>query len=151
MKQELTTNTRQDTIFKWTSMKTLFARLEKTELLEHVFLVLLGRICFMGYLVSPFCAAYFTAVFLKRRRPAYVISAMLGILSAGYATFSFKYGGTLLIICTICGIFAKELQGKKLLPAALPAGALFLNGMIYVVAEGFFAYDVLLLLCECGG
>ncbi len=151
MKQELTTNTRQDTIFKWTSMKTLFARLEKTELLEHVFLVLLGRICFMGYLVSPFCAAYFTAVFLKRRRPAYVISATLGILSAGYATFSFKYGGTLLIICTICGIFAKELQGKKLLPAALPAGALFLNGMIYVVAEGFFAYDVLLLLCECGG
>lgn len=151
MKQELTTTTRLDTFLKWTSVKEMFSRLEKTELLEHVFLILLGRICFMSYLVSPFGVAYFTAVFLRRRRPAYVLSAMLGILSAGYATFSFKYGGTILIVCTVCGIFSKELEGKKLLPAVLSSAALFFNGIIYVVAEGFFAYDLLLLLSECGG
>ncbi len=151
MKQELSTNTRPITLFRGTSIQSLFAKLGKVEMIEHVFLMLLSRICFQGYLVSPFGVAYFTAVFLRRRRPAYVVSAFLGVLSAGYGTFAFKYGGAVLIVCTICSIFSKELAGKKMLPAFVCAGALFLNGMIYVVAEGFFAYDALMLLAESGG
>ena len=151
MKNELNTYTRPGALFRNTGIGEVFSKLDKMEIIENVFLLLLCRICFMGYLVSPFGVAYFAAVFLKRRRPAYVLCAVIGILSVGYTTFSFKYGGTILIIAAISAIFSKELSGKKIFPALICSGALFINGMIYVIAEGFFAYDTLLLLAECGG
>lgn len=137
MKNELNTYTRPGTLFRNTGIGEVFSKLDKMEIIENVFLLLLCRICFMGYLVSPFGAAYFAAVFLKRRRPAYVLCAVIGILSVGYTTFSFKYGGTILIIAAISAIFSKELSGKKIFPALICSGALFINGMIYVIAEGF--------------
>ena len=151
MKNELNPYSRPGATLRKTGLGEVFSKLDKTEILENVFLLLLCRICFMGYLVSPFGAAYFTAVFLKRRRPVYVLCAIIGILSVGDATFSFKYGGSMIVIAALCTIFFKELSGKRIAPAIICTGALFLNGMIYVISEGFFAYDALLLLAECGG
>ena len=151
MKNELNTYTRPGALLRKTGIGEVFSKLDKTEIIENVFLLLLCRICFVGYLISPFGIAYFTAVFLKRRRPAYVLCSIIGILSVGYTTFSFKYSGTVLIVAALSAIFFKELSDKKILPALICSGALFVNGMIYVIAEGFFAYDALMLAAECGG
>lgn len=150
MKNELSTYTRSETFFKKTAISEIFSKLNKTEILENAFLLLLCRICFMGYLISPFGIAFFTAVFSRRKRISYILCSILGVLSARYATFSFKYCGAILIISAICIIFSKELSRKKTVYAIISSGALFLNGLIYVMSEGFFAYDVLLLLAECG-
>lgn len=151
MKNELNTYTRPGTLFRKINIGSVFSKLDKIELMENVFLILLSRIYFMGYLISPFGMAYFTAVFLKRKRMSYVLCTALGILSSQEATFSLKYGGTLVILYAVCTIFYKELSNKKMVSAGVCAGALFLNGMVYVITEGMFAYDVLLLVVECGG
>lgn len=150
MKNQLETYTRPGAFLRKTAIGEVFSKLDKTELLENVVLLLLCRICFMGYLISPFGIAYFATVFFRRRRLTYVLCAAIGILSVSYPTFSLKYGGVILILSALGMIFAKELEGKRRLHAVLATGALFLNGAIYVIAEGFFAYDMLMLVAECG-
>ena len=151
MKNELNTNLNTGNLMKKIQLSDFFLRLNKFELAENVLLFLLSRICYMGYLASPFGISYFAALFQKRRRPTYVLFSLLGAISSGYAVFSFKYCGAILIVTTIFTIFSKELsRAKKLIPPAISTGALFLNGVIYVIAEGMFAYDALLLLAECG-
>ncbi len=147
MKQQLETAKNPARIF---SIKDAFNIISKTELLENVILLLLCRICFMEYLVSPFGIAFFSVLFYRNRRPSYVIFSCLGAILSGYPTFYFKYIGTLLIIMSVIIIFSKELKRNPRYVAVLSSAALFLNGGVYVMVEGFFLYDVLLLLMECG-
>ncbi len=132
------------------SFRPIFTKLNKQELLENVCLLLLSRICFPGYLISPFGISFFAALFFRRHRLSYVLSAVIGILSVGYPTFSFKYGGAIAIVAALGVIFSVELSQNKQLSIILPTGALFLNGAVYVITEGMFAYDMLMLVSECG-
>ena len=147
MKQQLETAKNTMRTF---SLKDAFNIMTRTELLENVILLLLCRICFMEYLVSPFGVAFFSVLFYRNRRPSYVIFSALGAILSGYPTFYFKYIGTLLIIMSVMIIFSKELKSNQRLVAILSSSALFLNGGVYVMVEGFFLYDILLLLMECG-
>ena len=104
----------------------------------------------MEYLVSPFGGSFFSGLFYRRRRPSYVIFSTLGAILSGYPTFYFKYIGTFLIIMSVMIIFSKELKKNPNSVAILATGALFLNGGVYVFVEGFFIYDILLLIMECG-
>ena len=127
--------------------KLLLAR--KEDILEHIFLFLLCRISFLGYLLSPFGTTFFGVLYLKKRKPTYILFALCGILSLGYPMFAFKYGGVILILTALGKIFSAELKKIRHLGLYFSAGALFLNGAVYVVSEGFFAYDGMLLLAEC--
>ena len=147
---ELETYKRPGAHLKTTIFQDVFKTFNKTEVTEAVFLFLLSRICFMGYLVSPFGPALFTAIFTKSKKLTYPLFSIIGILSVGYAAFSFKYCGIIIIISAITTIFSTELKNKRFAPAVICTGAVFLNGMVYVITEGFFAYDILLLLLECG-
>ncbi len=147
---ELETYKRTGARLKNTIFQDVVKTFNKTEVTEAVFLFLLSRICFMGYLVSPFGPALFTAIFTKNKKLTYPLFSIIGILSVGYAAFSFKYCGIIIIISAITTIFSKELKGKRFSPAIICTGAIFLNGMVYVITEGFFAYDILLLMLECG-
>ncbi len=129
--------------------KNIFTTLGSKELIENIALFLLSRIFFMDYLVSPFGAAFFTALFSRRKSPYYVIFAALGMASTTMPIFFFKYTGSIAIITTILLIFENELQYKKRLISLIATLSVFLNGIIYVITEGFFAFDVLLLLLEC--
>ena len=150
MNQQTELNTRSGFSVKKLSIKDIYAKINKTELAENVFLFLICRICFLGYLVSPFGVAYFAALMFRKKRVSYFISSAVGVLSLGYPTFALKYGGAILIICTIALIFSKELEGQYQIRALLSAAALFLNGMVYVLSEGLFLFDFLLLIFECG-
>lgn len=150
MKNELSTYTGSENVWQKIRVGTILSKLNKIEIVENVILFLLCRICFMGYLASPFGIAYFTVLYLKKKRPSYVLCAFLGMLSVGYPTFALKYGATLVVVCAVCTIFFRELASRKMISAIVCTGALFLNGIIYVMAEGFFAYDSLLLIAECG-
>jgi len=132
------------------SRGTFLSKINRQELFENVCLFLLCRICFAGYLVSPFGIAFYAALFFKRKRISYPVFALAGILSVAYPTFALKYIGAIAIISTVALIFKRELTDRRMLCCLLPAGALFLNGSVYVIAEGFFAYDMLMLLSECG-
>ncbi len=131
-------------------LKEIFAKITKTELAENVFLLLLSRICFMEYLVSPFGISMFCVLFAKSARPSYVISCVLGILLTANPLFYFKYIGTMLIVLTFTVIFRRELKNKKDVLALIATGALFVNGGVYVIAEGLFLYDFMMLVVESG-
>jgi len=131
------------------NLKGSFAALDAYELLENIALFILSRIYFMDYLISPFGVAAFSVLFFKKKRPYYVIFASLGALSAKTPVFFFKYTGAILITMSILLIFSKELQHKKRVVAALCSLSVFLTGIIYVMTEGFFVFDSLLLLLEC--
>lgn len=148
MKNELETLKRQGS-FRGNIFADIFKAFDKTEIAELVFLFLLSRICISGHLLSPFGPALFTALFVKEKRLSYPVFAVLGVLSAGFGAFTFKYIGIILIISSILVIFAPEIKKNSFAPSAVCAGAVFLNGMVYVIAEGFFAYDALLLALEC--
>lgn len=147
---ELETNKRPRSLPKGGIFTDVFKTFNKTEVTECVFLFLLSRICFMGYLVSPFGPALFTAIFSKNKKLSYPLFSIIGILSLGYGAFTFKYCGIILIIAAITTIFSSELKNKLFAPFVICAGSVFLNGMVYVITEGFFAYDILLLILECG-
>ena len=132
------------------NLRNLLLKVNKQELLENVCLLLLCRICFPGYLFSPFGISFFGALFKKHKRLSYILSAAIGVLSVNFPIFSLKYGGAIAITAALSVIFSRELQGKRMLSSLLPAGALLLNGTVYVIAEGFFAYDALMLISECG-
>ena len=129
--------------------KSIFTSLSAYELMENITLFILARIYFMDYLISPFGISAFSALFFKKKRPYYVIFSVLGALSTGVPVFFFKYIGATLITMSIQLIFAKELAHKKRMVALFSAGAVFLTGIIYVFTEGFFAFDMLLLVLEC--
>jgi len=103
----------------------------------------------MEYMVSPFGISLFSALFWRKKRPSYILSAILGAISVSSPVFFFKYTGSMLIVMAIQIIFSKELSGKKIAAGILPAASLFLNGGIYVLSEGLFAFDFLLLVMEC--
>lgn len=133
-----------------TGLKEIFATITKTELAENVFLLLFSRICFMEYLVSPFGISMFCVLFAKNARPSYVVFGVLGILLTANPLFYFKYIGTMLIVLTFAIIFRHELKNKKNVLALIATGALFVNGGVYVIAEGLFLYDFLMLIVESG-
>ncbi len=148
MKNTLETYTKTGELFKKTDLKDAFKRLDKTEMAENIFLLLLCRICFMGYLISPFGPAFFTALFIKRRKVSYLLVSAISILSLGNGAFTFKYGGIIIIISALTTIFSKEIREKRFVPSLICTGSVLLNGLVYAVTEGFFAYDILLLLLE---
>ena len=150
MNQPTELNTRQGFPYKKFSIKEMYAKINKTELVENVILFLICRICFLGYLISPFGTAYFATLIFRKKRLSYFISSAIGVLSLGYPTFALKYGGTILIICTVALIFSKELEKKYHTRAILSTAALFLNGMVYVLSEGMFLFDFLMLILESG-
>ncbi len=150
MKHELETTIKPGAFWQKNALKILFSKLDKTELIENTALLLLCRISFLGYLISPLGIAYFAVLFFSRRRLSYVLCAAIGIFSVGYPTFSLKYGGIILILSALGIIFQKELKNKIRLQAVLATAALLLNGAIYVMYEGMFAYDMLMLTAECG-
>ncbi len=131
------------------SLKNAFAALDAYELLENIALFILSRIYFMDYLISPFGVAAFSALFYRKKRPYYVIFSSLGALSVTTPVFFFKYTGAILITMSIRLIFSKELQHKKRAIAALSTLSVFLTGIVYVMTEGFFVFDILMLLFEC--
>ncbi|MBQ3181330.1 MAG: SpoIIE family protein phosphatase [Clostridia bacterium] len=131
------------------NLKGAFAALDAYELLENIALFILSRIYFMDYLISPFGVAAFSVLFFKKKRPYYVIFSSLGAISSGTPVFFFKYIGAILITMSIQLIFSKELQNKKRMVAALSTLSVFLTGIIYVLTEGFFVFDSLMLLLEC--
>ena len=134
----------------WTRLNTkgVFTTLNTYELIENLILFLFSRIYFMEYLISPFGVALFSALFFRKKRPYYVISSVLGVFSAASPVFFFKYVGSILIVMSIQLIFKNELKHKKRIVAIISAVAVFLNGGIYVLSEGFFAFDMLLLILE---
>ena len=148
MKQELEKLNQVSTI-RQINPKSIFTSLDAYELIENIVLFLLARIYFMDYLISPFGISAFSALFFKKNRPYYVIFASLGALSTGVPVFFFKYIGAILITMSIQLIFKKELLHKKRMVSLLSTLSVFLTGIIYVFTEGFFAFDVLLLLLEC--
>lgn len=129
--------------------KRVYSVLSGYELIENILLFLLSRIYFMDYLISPFGVAFFSALFFRKKRPYYVVFSILGVLSTSSPMFFFKYIGSILIVMSIQMIFSKELLHKKRMVAVIATVAVFLNGGIYVLAEGFFAFDILLLILEC--
>lgn len=131
------------------SIKDLSKAMSPTELTENVILLLLCRICFMEYLVSPFGVALFSVLFYRKRRLSYVIASVAGTLLSGIPVFYFKYIGTILIAMSLIIIFSKELKSKSRTVSAITTAALLLNGGVYVFVEGFFVYDTLLLILEC--
>lgn len=133
-----------------TGLREMFTKITKRELAENIFLLLVSRICFMEYLVSPFGASMFCVLFAKRFRPSYVVFSVLGVLLTGNPIFYFKYIGTALIILTLTIIFREELKNKKSILAIITTTSLFVNGAVYVIAEGLFLYDFLMLLAESG-
>ena len=150
MKQQLQKLTNPPQIAK-IHPKRLFAKLDAYELLENIALFLLSRIYFMDYLISPFGLAAFSVLFYKKKRVYYVIFASLGALSTKTPIFFFKYIGAILITMSIQLIFSKELRHKKYTAAGLSSMAVFLTGVIYVLTEGVFFFDTLLLVLECLG
>ncbi len=150
MNQPTELNTRERLPYKKISLKDIYAKINKTELVENVFLFLMCRICFLGYLISPFGVAYFSTLFFRKKKLSYFISSAIGVLSLGYPTFALKYGGAILITCTIALIFSKELEKKHHLCAILSTTSLFLNGLVYVLSEGIFLFDFLMLIFESG-
>lgn len=148
MKQQLEKQTNLSPI-RQISTKNIFSTLTSYELLENIVLFILSRVYFMDYLISPFGIAAFSALFFKKRRPYYVIFSSLGALSTKSPVFFFKYIGAVLIVMSIQLIFSHELNHKKQLVAALSAASVFLTGIIYVFTEGFFFFDLLLLVLEC--
>ena len=148
MKQQLEKQTNLSPIRQITT-KNIFSTLTSYELLENIVLFILSRIYFMDYLISPFGVAAFSVLFFKKRRPYYVIFSSLGALSTKAPVFFFKYIGAILIVMSIQLIFSNELSHKKQLVAALSAASVFLTGIIYVFTEGFFFFDLLLLVLEC--
>lgn len=148
MKHQLETTHTPQQVSK--GIKEIFSKITKAELVENVFLLLLCRICFMEYLVSPFGVSMFAVLFHKTKRPSYVIFSTLGVLLTGNPTFYFKYIGTILIVLAVTLIFSTELKTKKNAVLVLTTSALFVNGFVYVFAEGLFLYDFLMLLLECG-
>ncbi len=149
MKQQLETYTQPRTSI-WPRLTGMLSKIRKTDLTEHVILLLLSRICFMGYLASPFGIAYFAVLFFRRQRLSLALVALAGICSVNYLTFALKYGGAAFILAVIAVLFRTELRRKRRLRGALTASALLISGAVYVVTEGFFAYDVILLIAECG-
>ncbi len=129
--------------------KNIFTTLGSRELIENIALFLLARICFMDYLISPFGVAFFATLFARRKRPYYVIFALLGMASTSMPLFFFKYAGSIAIVASIQLIFKTELEHKKRMVSLIATGAMFLNGIIYVICEGFFAFDFMLLALEC--
>jgi len=148
MKHELE-NLKPEANVRQISLKDLFTKLSSRELTENIILFLISRICFMDYMISPFGVTLYSVLFFRGKRPSYVLFAVLGIFSSGMPLFYFKYIGSLLITMSIQLIFAKELVHKRRLAAAVTALAVFLNGVVYVLLEGFFVFDTLLLLFEC--
>ncbi len=149
MKQELET-LKPISAIKQINLKGIFTSLSGYELIENIALFLLSRIYFMDYLISPFGVAFFSVLFARKKRPYYIIFSILGALSTGVPVFFFKYVGAMLITLSVQIIFSKELKHKKRLISALATLSLFLTGIIYVFTEGFFAFDLLLLVLECG-
>lgn len=129
--------------------KNIFTTLSSQELIENIALFLLARVCFMDYMISPFGVTFFSLLFSRKKRPYYAISAFLSMLSTTMPLFFFKYAGAVAIIMSVQLIFKKELEHKKRVLSALTTAAVFLNGLVYVIFEGFFAFDFLLLLLEC--
>lgn len=136
-------------IFRQINQKNVFASISTRELAESILLFLASRIIFMDYLISPFGVALFSALFYRRKRISYVLFGLLGVASAGLPLFFFKYAGAILIICTVQLIFRKELEHKKRTVALISTASIFVNGGIYVMFEGFFTFDALLLVLEC--
>ncbi len=130
--------------------KVVFSSLNGYELIENIFLFLLSRIYFMDYLISPFGIPFFSALFFRKKRPYYIISSILGMLSSANSIFLFKYAGSILIVMSVQLIFSKELEHKKNMTALISTASVFLNGFIYVLTEGLFLYDTMLLVLECG-
>lgn len=149
MKQQLE-NSRPTANIARINLKNLFSKLDSHELIENIALFLLSRICFMDYLLSPFGIAFFSILFFRKKRPYYVIFSALGVLSTAIPTFYFKYLGSILITMSVQLIFSNELQHKKRIAAIITTTSVFLTGCVYVLIEGFFAFDVLLLLLESG-
>ena len=129
--------------------KNLHTAMSSRELIENILLFVISRIVYLDYLISPFGSALFAALFMRKKRTSYVIFSLLGAASTGLPLFFFKYAGTVLVICTIQLIFKKELEHKKRLTALIAAVSLFANGGIYVLFEGLFSFDALLLILEC--
>ncbi len=150
MKHELNTPLRPGAFFQKLNLKDVLKGMRKSELFEGVLVFLLSRICFDGYLISPFGLPFFAAVFQKKHHPIALLSALLGMWSLGYVSFSLKYSGALVILTAFLTLFQKELSGKTLLTALAVSLSLFLNGLVYVFTEGVFLYDTMLLLFECG-
>ena len=148
MKQQLE-NQKPTPMFRHTNLKNLYTLTGSRELIENILLFVISRIVYLDYLISPFGIALFAVLFMRKKRASYVIFSVLGAASTGLPLFFFKYAGTVLVICTVQLIFKKELEHKKRATALLASGALLLNGGIYVMFEGFFTFDALLLILEC--
>ncbi len=149
MKQQLETYTHSKTPLL-PQLGEMLSKIRKTDLTEHMMLLLLSRICFMGYLASPFGIAYFAALFFRKPKLSLALVALAGICSVNYLTFALKYGGAFFILAVVAILFRTELGTKRRLRGLITASALCISGAVYVVTEGFFAYDVILLVAECG-
>lgn len=148
MKQQLE-NPKTAPLLGQINPKSLYTAMSSRELAENILLFVISRIVYLDYLISPFGCALFAALFMRKKRISYVIFSLLGAASTGLPLFFFKYAGAALVICTIQLIFKKELEHKKRLTALLSASSLFVNGGIYVLFEGLFSFDALLLILEC--
>lgn len=148
MKQELQKTTHLPRA-KQQSLKSIFTSLDAYELLENIVLFILCRVYFMDYLLSPFGVSAFSVLFFKKKRPYYVIFSILGALSSKNPVFFFKYIGAIAITTSVMLIFSNELSRKKTMVGAISSLSVFLTGIIYVFTEGFFVFDLLLLVLEC--
>jgi len=148
MKQQLE-NPKSGALIRQIHEKSIFTTINSRELAENILLFLLSRIVFMDYMISPFGVALFAALFYRRKRLSYVAASIAGAATSGLALFFFKYSGAVLVICTVLLIFKKELEHKKRITALVAMGSLLINGGIYVIFEGLFVFDILLLTLEC--
>lgn len=148
MKQELQKSNPLPRI-KQQHLKSIFTSLDAYELLENIVLFVLCRVYFMDYLISPFGISAFSVLFYRKKRPYYVIFSMLGALSSANPVFFFKYIGAVFITMSVMLIFSSELVHKKTIVSMVSSVSVFLTGIIYVFTEGFFIFDLLMLILEC--
>lgn len=148
MKQELQKSNHLPRI-KQQNLKSIFTSLDAYELLENIVLFILCRVYFMDYLLSPFGVSAFSVLFYRKKRPYYVIFSILGALSSANPVFFFKYIGAISITMSVMLIFSSELSHKKTMVGAISSLSVFLTGIIYVFTEGFFVFDLLMLVLEC--
>lgn len=117
------------------------------EAVEYCLTFLLNKIYLFG-LLSPFGLSYFAASFPRQKQAFGILAACLGAVATGMGIVSLKYIGALVISATFFILMEKELSKKEWLYAVVPAGALLVTGLVFVIFNGFLLYDALLLVLE---
>ncbi|MBR6728959.1 MAG: SpoIIE family protein phosphatase, partial [Clostridia bacterium] len=117
------------------------------EFLEYIFIFLLSKIYLFGSF-SPFGIAFFAVSFPGQRRALGLLTAMLGVFTAGMGLDVLKYLGAFVIVGATSLLLSEEFNRHRWLYALTASVAVLLTGGVYIVFDGFLLYDILHQLLE---